>query len=53
VVARDEISNGMTDNINLCTAHIDVGRVGCGLHNAAVYLGPRECKAKYEGHAMD
>lgn len=33
-------------------AYINGGRVRCGLHNAGVYLGPRERKAKYQGHTM-
>jgi len=36
-----------------CAAHIDVGRVGRRLHNARVYLGPRECKAKYQSHSIN
>jgi len=36
-----------------CAAHINVGSVRCSLHNAIVYLSPRECKTKYQGHAIN
>jgi len=43
----------MICEIRQCATHINVGRVRCRLHDAIVYLRPRERKTKYQGHVID